>query len=292
LLENRNTLNQTKENALNFRILISLISDFLEFYGYNYTQAVFLPEAKFTNQTLTKREIVEILHLNKITNTEDPTPLLNKIVDYIDNQLDTNKAKFSVQCQTDFEGRNANLEDKLRNIDYEYLQKIDGERLATQQSFDEKITKFKREYDQRMKAELNAEIARIREFELANIRLDEAEKYRIKSEQYREELDRVYTEKLQRLKERERDTIERCKHQLKSLEVASYDYRQKFLKDHEINKLKEEELEKYLKLEKENLRAQRERLQEVERDLQMQVKELDDQKKYSLRRTEEFKAMK
>ena len=63
-----NTLNMSKENPLNFRILISVVSEFLEFYGYNYTQAVFLPEAKHTNQTLTKSEIIEILHLNKIIN--------------------------------------------------------------------------------------------------------------------------------------------------------------------------------------------------------------------------------
>lgn len=287
--ENMNTINQSKENTLNFRILISVVSEFLEFYGYNYTQAVFLPEAKHTNQTLTKSEIIEILHLNKIINRDDPSPILNKIIDFTDRQLDSNKDKSSVQCQTDFEGRNVNLEEKLRNIDYEYLQKIDGERNYTQQSFEEKFTKFKKEYDQRMKAELSSEVTRIREFELANIRLDEAEKYRLKMEQYREELDKVYTDKLQKLREREKDTIERCKQQLKALEAASYDYRQKFLKDFELNKMKEEGLEKQMKFEKENIRAQKERLDDLEKDLQQQFKELDD-KKTTLKKSEALRS--
>lgn len=137
---------------------MSLISEFLEFYGYNYTQAVFLPEAKHTSQTLSRGEIVEILHLSKVVGKEDPTPLLNKIVDYADRQLDTNKERMSVHCQTDFDGRNTNLEEKLRSVDYEYLQKIDGERLASQQSFDEKFIKFKKDYEQRMKAEMAAEV--------------------------------------------------------------------------------------------------------------------------------------
>jgi len=288
--ENSNTLNRSKENTLNFRVLISVVSEFLEFYGYNYTQAVFLPEAKHTNQTLNKSEVIEILHLNKIINKDDPLPILNKIIDFTDRQLDSNKEKSSVQCQTDFEGRNVNLEEKLRNIDYEYLQKIDGERNYTQQTFEEKFTKFKKEYDQRMKAELASEITRIREFELANIRLDEAEKYRLKMEQYREELDRVYTDKLQKLREREKDTIERCKQQLKALEAASFDYRQRFLKDFEMNKMKEEGLEKQMRLEKENIRAQKERLEELERDLQQQSKDLDEQKKMTLKKAETLKS--
>lgn len=112
-------------------------------------------------------------------------------------------------------------------------------------------------------------------------------------EQYREELDRIYTEKLQKLRERERDTIERCKQQLKNLETASYDYRQKFLKDLEVQKIKEDGLDSHINLEKENLRKQKERLQELERDLQRQFKDLEDQKRATatLRRTEEYKPM-
>lgn len=114
---------------------------------------------------------------------------------------------------------------------------------------------------------------------MANIKLEEAEKYRLKMEQYREELDRIYTEKLQKLRERERDTIERCKQQFKTLEAASYDYRQKFLKDLEVQKIKEEGLDSHISHEKENLRLQKERLQELERDLQRQFKDLEDQRK-------------
>ena len=114
-------------------------------------------------------------------------------------------------------------------------------------------------------------------------------------EQYREELDRIYTEKLQKLRERERDTIERCKQQLKTLEAASYDYRQKFLKDLEVQKIKEEGLDSHINLEKENLRLQKERLQELERDLQRQFKDLEDQKRATatatLKRIDEHKVM-
>ena len=117
-----------------------------------------MPEAKHTSQTLTRSEVIDILHLNKVVNKDDPIPLLNKVVDFTDKQLDLRKERVSIQCQTDFEGRHTSLEEKLRNIDFEYLQKVDGERIVSQQSFDEKFFKFKRDYEQRMKAELAAEV--------------------------------------------------------------------------------------------------------------------------------------
>lgn len=43
---------------------------------------------------------------------------------------------------------------------------------------EEKLFKFKKEYDQRMKAEMQCEITRIREFEISNIKIEESEKFR------------------------------------------------------------------------------------------------------------------
>jgi len=40
------------------------------------------------------------------------------------------------------------------------------------------MAKFKKDYERRMQAELNAEITKVREFEIASVRLEEAEKYR------------------------------------------------------------------------------------------------------------------
>ena len=46
----------------------------------------------------------------------------------------------------------------MRNIDYEYLQKLEGERITSQQTLEEKFNNFKKEYDKRMKAEMAAEV--------------------------------------------------------------------------------------------------------------------------------------
>ena len=58
-----------------------------------------------------------------------------------------------------------NLEDKLNKIDYSFKVKIEGELLKPHQEIEERLLKMKKDYDIRMKTELQAEITRIREFE-------------------------------------------------------------------------------------------------------------------------------
>jgi len=109
-------------------------------------------------------------------------------------------------------------------------------------------------------------------------------------EQYREELDRAYMEKMHRLREREKETIERCKQQLKHLDDTSYNYRQNFLKEMEVYKMKEEEWQKQVELERENLKIQKERVANLEKDLQRQLKEIEAQREEFRHRIADTKA--
>ena len=77
-----------------------------------------------------------------------------------------------------------------------------------------------------MNEEKDAEIRRFKEFELSGVRLEEAEKYRKQKEKDREELSQVHTLRLEKLRERERDTLDRCKFKMQELERASHEHRQ------------------------------------------------------------------
>lgn len=92
---------------------------------------------------------------------------------------------------------------------------------------EQKLLKLKKDYDMRLKAELNAEITRVKEFEVSNMRLEEADKYRSKMQNYREELEKNYQDKLNKLRDRERDTLEKSGAKMKELEAMNYNYRQK-----------------------------------------------------------------
>jgi len=61
-------------------------------------------------------------------------------------------------------------------------------------------------------------LTRIREFEFSLVRIEEAEKYKIKMEEYREELERIHLERLNKLRVREKETIDKCNEMLKMRE--------------------------------------------------------------------------
>lgn len=63
-------------------------------------------------------------------------------------------------------------------------------------------------------------------------------------EEYREELERLHQERLSKLRTREKETIEKCNERIRFVEAANHDHRQKILKDFELLKLREEDLEK------------------------------------------------
>lgn len=149
------------------------------------------------------------------TKGKEGRSLLDVMIDYVWSLLEGRNLKVNAGCQTDFDGSNLNLEQKLKKVEYEYHTKFEDNMSEKSLQFDEKFLRLKREYEAKMKTELEAEISRIRDFEIAALKIEEAEKYRLKMEAYREELEKMYLDKVNKLRERERDTIERCKQQIK-----------------------------------------------------------------------------
>ena len=76
------------------------------------------------------------------------------------------------------------------------------------------------------------------------IRIEEAEKYKTRMEEYREELERLHQERLNKLRFREKETIDKCNERLRFIEAANHDHRQRLLKDFEMLKLREDDLDK------------------------------------------------
>lgn len=62
---------------------------------------------------------------------------------------------------------------------------------------------------------------------------------------------------------------------MKNLEDSSYQFRQRFLKEMEVYKMKEDDFAKHVELEKENLKIQKDKVTNMEKDLQRQLKELE-----------------
>ena len=68
-----------------------------------------------------------------------------------------------------------------------------------------------RNYDAKYKADMEREIARLRDFEVSKIKMEEAQKYREKLNKFTEEMETLHMQNIKELKAREHDTVLRIK---------------------------------------------------------------------------------
>lgn len=96
----------SKENRLGFKIATSLIADLMTKCDMPYALSVFLPESGLKQEILTKREMLEVLNLNKdeyfkAVSSKDMTPLLLDIVEVIKANKSIRPNKVSTSIQTE-----------------------------------------------------------------------------------------------------------------------------------------------------------------------------------------------
>ena len=66
---------------------------------------------------------------------------------------------------------------------------------------------------------------RLKEFELSKLRIEEAQRYRQKIQEYRDELEGLQQEKLRELKIREAEAWERIKNRERDLDKSAFELR-------------------------------------------------------------------
>jgi len=105
----------------------------------------------------------------------DTTPLLLDLVDQIKSNGSVRPNLASIQCQTEDVGSESlSLDQKLRNIDYGLMERVQVERAMPFKTLEERMTKYKRECDKKYAEDLQKEMARLRDFEVSKIRMEEA----------------------------------------------------------------------------------------------------------------------
>ena len=77
---------------------------------------------------------------------------------------------------------------------------------------------YKKEVEARYQNDLQTQIRRLKEFELSRIRMEEADRYREKMENFRQEMETMHLEKVKELKQREENAMDRIKSRESELE--------------------------------------------------------------------------
>lgn len=264
------------------RVICSIISEFFHKANFQYSQSVFVPETGFSGSLLSAPEILQIIKLpdKDPANLDKEFSLLDQLVgDRFQSSVhrDTNRSDNYAQTEEGNEG--LTIDQKLKRIDADYMSSKITERLLPFKELEERMLKYKREVDARMRTDLAAEVSRMKEIEISAVRIEEASKYRVKMQEYRNELEQVHQDKLARLKQREAETIERCKMKEKEIENASFDHRQRVLKDMEILQIKEQEIKKSLEVHIKELQIDKESVARLKINLEAKIKDSEYLKK-------------
>jgi hypothetical protein len=143
-----------------------------------YAMSVFLPECGLSQEVLSKMELADVLglqHDEYVKSRGDTTPLLLDLVEQIKAKGSVNPNVASSACQTeDFGSEHMSLDQKLRNIDYGLMERVQVERAMPFKALEERMMKYKREMDQKYQGDLQREMQRHRDFEVSKIRMEEA----------------------------------------------------------------------------------------------------------------------
>lgn len=240
-------------NRLTFKIAASLVADLMKKCDMPYAMSVFLPECGLNQEVLSKMELVDVLglqHEDYIQNVGDTTPLIIDIVESIKARGGLNPNQASKDCQTeDMGAEHMSLDQKLRNIDYGLMERVQVERAMPFKTLEERMMKYKREMDTKYQEDLEREIKRLRDFEVSKIRMDEAQKYRNKLAEFTEQMESLHLEKVKELKTREQETIQRIKNKEREVETVAYEHRQKVLRDEETLRYREADVKKTMEME-------------------------------------------
>lgn len=270
--------NQVKVSQLSKRVVCGLFLDFMKKENFRYTPTVFVPECGQNESVLSPNEIQELLHLPEIPETSIVEFIVEKIRDIYEKKHATES-----YTQTEDSPRNG-LENRLQMLDSEFLAKTRG---LSEGNIEERMAKYRKECDERVRIEINSELVRIREVEISAVRIEEASKYRQQLQKARSEQEEFWQNQLESLKDRERELRERIQIREKDLEVREHRQRQEFEKSLEILKSKENDLKRSAELELEAAQLQKRSWEQKKIEVENKLKDIENFKGSMINKAQE-----
>ena len=149
--------NRVEVSDLTKRVMCSLFLDFLKSENFSYTPTVFVPECGRGDKMLSRQEIRESLRIPEL----EEKSVLETIVEKV-KKIYERPHLCETYSQTE-DSPATGLESRLMQLDNEFLTKTRGN---APENLEERMARYKKECDDRMRLELNSEILRIREVEM------------------------------------------------------------------------------------------------------------------------------
>ncbi|KAF7665428.1 hypothetical protein LDENG_00143600 [Lucifuga dentata] len=228
----------------------SIVAEYLQTSGYEYTLSVFYPESGLSkDKVFTKGDLLQLLKISPESALyrslssnygRDNNGFLMSLL----TQL-TYRSTHGLGCDADTQTTSIasygeSLVEKMKMIDKEY-ESLDyrGDKLFSYQS---KLDAYRKEIETQMQAEMNTKMQHFKEVEIAKVKMEENAKFHKEFDKLKQEMERTYELKAKALMNREKNAIDRLQKQQEIEEKNVYMQRQAVLKEIETVRNRENEL--------------------------------------------------
>ena len=248
-LTSRHTTTTTTHpsNQFLYRVINTLITEYLITQNYTYTNNIFVTECNNTNN-LSHNDIVDHLKLSTIQPIQqlintNPQSLLYNILQHI-HTIYTTRSTDSISTQTEAQSNTTDINELLRHVDTQQSNKYND--IQYQQQLQSILsTEQKQQMEQQVRARLEQTYAdkleTYKQVELSSMRLDEQRKYQLQLDNERIKLNELYTSKQHNLQQQTNELHEQLRNKQQQIDTERYDERQKLL--FEVQKIQLHELE-------------------------------------------------
>ena len=166
----------------------------------------------------------------------------SNVTDWFDIQFYRRNNIRSASVQTDDSRFEDRVELQLRQVEESFQKKSSHTSETSSKSMEELMMKYRRECDERAAEHIKRETERIRNTEIAQMRLEESEKYREEMILARERMERTFEERSARLRCREESIDQRLRDRQREMEGQEFQRRQKLLAEIEMSRVRETEM--------------------------------------------------
>ncbi|XP_014784792.1 centriole and centriolar satellite protein OFD1 [Octopus bimaculoides] len=234
-------------------------------------------------QMLSNQELLRLLHINPhsdlykilLSNTENDSKngFLLELLSVITSVFQQVSNDVGIQTEFSTQYPTSSLDAKLNGVEKIYMDKKEEHYQKAISGVEEKLTSLQKKLEERYQTELQLELARMKDNDLAKLRLEEKEASRKELEKVRQELEKNYQLKMNALMEKERNFTERIRKEEEIQQKDTYQQRQALLE--EVNKLrqKESELTKMMEMANREKTLDQERLKCQEEVLKQKLNE-------------------
>lgn len=261
----------------------ALVADHLRRAGYEYALAVFLPESGLGGEeALSMRDLLRLvqvdpasrLHRSLISGTDEENQK-GLLLRFLQELAAWRQAPPTRHVGTQTDARRDSLAEKLRVIDDAFA----DARPRRPESLEAKLSDYKRDLEQRLRAEMQGRLRHLRDTEVARVQAQERRRRERELAELRGAFESAWRAKAEALASREKEAVERFRRHEEVEAKEIYAQRQLLLKDMDSLREREAELKQRVdafelnqRLHEEQNRSAAEALRRREQD----VKRLED----------------